>query len=92
MSSNIQSGSPTAISDLTSAAGWQILDCDANSTAQDIRAVCADHNASCDHLFQGGAVGTIVRLPENVRFAFPLGAHSEMTMTTNSAQRCPSLV
>ncbi|KAI0727074.1 hypothetical protein C8Q72DRAFT_925596 [Fomitopsis betulina] len=59
------SGSPTAISDLTSAAGWQILDCDANSTAQDIRAVCADHNASCDHLFQGGAVGTIVRLPEN---------------------------
>ncbi|EPS95680.1 hypothetical protein FOMPIDRAFT_1131914 [Fomitopsis schrenkii] len=59
------SGSPTAISDLTSAAGWQILDCDANSTAQDIRAVCTDPNASCEHLFQGGAVGTIVRLPEN---------------------------
>ncbi|KAH9931319.1 uncharacterized protein B0H18DRAFT_991137 [Fomitopsis serialis] len=42
-----------------------ILDCDADSTVQDIRVVCADPSASCEHLFQGGAVGTIVRLPEN---------------------------
>ncbi|KZT68486.1 hypothetical protein DAEQUDRAFT_328526 [Daedalea quercina L-15889] len=59
------SGSQSAISDLTPAAGWQILDCDSNSTTQDIRAVCSNPTASCEHLFQGGAVGTIVRLPEN---------------------------
>ena len=83
-----KSGSPTAVSDLTPAAGWQILDCDSNSTAQDIRAVCADPSASCEHLFQGGAVGTIVRLPENVLLPFPDGASDEMTMS--SVQQCPS--
>ena len=87
---NCQSGSPTAISDLTPAAGWQILDCDANSTAQDIRVVCADPDAYCEHLFQGGAVGTIVRLPENVRLPFHTGTTCELT--TRSVRRCPSLV
>ncbi|KZT00882.1 uncharacterized protein LAESUDRAFT_521646 [Laetiporus sulphureus 93-53] len=59
------SGSSTAISDLTQAAEWEILDCDANSTAQDIRAVCTNTTSGCSHLLQGGAVDTIVRLPEN---------------------------
>lgn len=43
---------------------------DCNSTSQDvqeIRLVCHDPDAGCDHLFQGGAIDTIVRLPEEVR-------------------------
>ncbi|EED85734.1 predicted protein [Postia placenta Mad-698-R] len=58
-------GDSNAISDITTAAGWTILDCDPSSTNQTIRAVCSTPSAGCDHLFQGGAVGTIVRLPEN---------------------------
>ncbi|OBZ79357.1 hypothetical protein A0H81_00033 [Grifola frondosa] len=59
------SGSQSAISDLTKTAGWVILNCDANSTAQDIRAVCNDTSAGCEHLYQNGAAGTIVRLPQD---------------------------
>ncbi|PCH33009.1 hypothetical protein WOLCODRAFT_63935 [Wolfiporia cocos MD-104 SS10] len=58
-------GTSEAISDLTSAAGWQILDCDPNGKEQDIRAVCSNTTAGCDHLFKGSAEGTIVRLPQN---------------------------
>ncbi|TDL21237.1 hypothetical protein BD410DRAFT_771726 [Rickenella mellea] len=61
-------GTSNAISDITGAAGWEIMDCDPNSEAQDIRLVCksADTNAAgCDHLYQNGAENTIVRLPEN---------------------------
>ncbi|KAN0134690.1 hypothetical protein V8E53_007475 [Lactarius tabidus] len=64
-SGNLQIWGPTtAISDITSAAGWQITHCDSEATAQDIQLVCANANSSCDHLFQGGAVDTIVRLPD----------------------------
>jgi hypothetical protein len=45
---------------------------DCNSTSQDtqeIRLVCHDPDAGCEQLFQGGAVDTIVRLPEEVRVA-----------------------
>ncbi|KAN0134687.1 hypothetical protein V8E53_007472 [Lactarius tabidus] len=57
-------GPTTAISDITSAAGWQITHCDPSATAQDIQLVCPDANTDCDHLFQDGAVDTIVRLPD----------------------------
>jgi hypothetical protein len=60
------SGTNTAISDVTNAAGWQILDCDAKSAnPQDIRLVCTDPKAGCDSLFKGGAEDTIVRLPNS---------------------------
>ncbi|KAJ7347727.1 hypothetical protein DFH08DRAFT_649277, partial [Mycena albidolilacea] len=59
-------GAPTAISDVTTAAGWTILGCDPTALKQDIRLVCTGDAANCDHLFQGaGAVNTLVRLPQN---------------------------
>ncbi|KAI9437319.1 hypothetical protein H4582DRAFT_339196 [Lactarius indigo] len=59
-------GPATAISDITDAAGWRITTrCDPAATAQDIQLECADGNPNCDHLFQGGAVDTIVRLPDD---------------------------
>ncbi|KAG9227286.1 hypothetical protein PTI98_010767 [Pleurotus ostreatus] len=62
-------GAPHAISDITPAAGWVILDCDANSMAQDIRLVCNSDDAEaagCSHLFDSaGPVHKYVRLPEN---------------------------
>ncbi|KAH9920543.1 uncharacterized protein BXZ73DRAFT_104669 [Epithele typhae] len=58
-------GSSNGISDITTAAGWEILDCNATATNQDIRLVCADESAGCDHLAQNGAAGTIVRLPKS---------------------------
>ncbi|KAJ7282823.1 hypothetical protein C8J57DRAFT_1296618 [Mycena rebaudengoi] len=61
-------GSEDAISDITGAADWEILDCDPNALAQDIRLVCTTDSADakCSHLYQNiGAEGKIVRLPEN---------------------------
>ncbi|PIL30042.1 hypothetical protein GSI_07954 [Ganoderma sinense ZZ0214-1] len=58
------SGSDTSISDLTSAGGWTILDCNATAADQDIRVVCHDPS-QCDHVFQNGAENTVVRLPNN---------------------------
>ncbi|KAJ3807523.1 hypothetical protein EV368DRAFT_40257 [Lentinula lateritia] len=62
-------GSSNAISDITTAAGWEILNCSATAMAQDIRLVCMSSDtegAGCDHLFQaGGAEGKLVRLPED---------------------------
>lgn len=58
-------GASGAISDITPAAGWQILSCDPNGMDQDIRLVCMHDDASCDHLLEGGAENTIVRLPES---------------------------
>ena len=37
---------------------------------QDIELVCNGDNPDCGHLFQGGAMDTIVRLPDNVCFGF----------------------
>ncbi|KAM5542321.1 hypothetical protein V8D89_004194 [Ganoderma adspersum] len=58
-------GSQSGISDLTAAAGWTILDCDANKADQDIRLVCHDTSKGCDHVTNDGAAGTIVRLPKS---------------------------
>ncbi|KDQ25430.1 hypothetical protein PLEOSDRAFT_1046128, partial [Pleurotus ostreatus PC15] len=50
-------GAPLAITDITPAAGWVVLDCDANAASQEIRLV---------HLFEGdGPVHKYVRLPES---------------------------
>ncbi|KAL0945806.1 hypothetical protein HGRIS_012092 [Hohenbuehelia grisea] len=63
------SGGPQSISDITAAAGWVVLNCDANSMEQEIRLVCKSDQASaagCAHLFaHSGAADKIVRLPEN---------------------------
>ncbi|KAJ6546623.1 hypothetical protein B0H10DRAFT_2131051 [Mycena sp. CBHHK59/15] len=61
-------GSDSAITDITTAADWQILDCDPNALAQNIRLVCMkdDPSSKCSNLYQSiGAVGKVVRLPEN---------------------------
>lgn len=58
-------GSPDAITDITTAAGWEIIDCKPDVTTQDIRLVCTG-DEKCDHLYKNiGAEGKIVRLPEN---------------------------
>ncbi|KDQ23404.1 hypothetical protein PLEOSDRAFT_1109047 [Pleurotus ostreatus PC15] len=68
-------GAPHAITDITPAAGWVILDCDPNILEQDIRLVCSsddDTEAGCNHLFHGhGPVNKIVRLPESCAGANP---------------------
>ncbi|KAI0092175.1 hypothetical protein BDY19DRAFT_884355 [Irpex rosettiformis] len=59
------SGSPNAISDLTTAAGWTILDCNSTQVNQDIRVVCTGNTDDCGHLYSGGAENKLVRLPQN---------------------------
>lgn len=66
LTSYLQSGSTSAISDITPAAGWTIVDCDPQGHNQTIRAYCSGDNNDCSHLYQNDAVGTVVRLPENV--------------------------
>ncbi|KAJ7574118.1 hypothetical protein C8J56DRAFT_1173048 [Mycena floridula] len=58
-------GSSDAISDITAAAGWEIIGCNPDLLVQDIRLVCIGGDG-CDHLYQkSGAEGKLVRLPEN---------------------------
>ncbi|KAJ7708174.1 hypothetical protein B0H17DRAFT_971719 [Mycena rosella] len=58
-------GASDAISDITPAAGWTILDCDKGAMAQDVRLVCHD-STGCPHLtLNTGAAGKLVRLPES---------------------------
>ncbi|KAJ2923649.1 hypothetical protein H1R20_g13452, partial [Candolleomyces eurysporus] len=58
-------GSADSITDITAAAGWEILDCQEDSLSQDIRLVCSDES-KCHHLFRNiGAVGKIARLPDS---------------------------
>ncbi|KLO17545.1 hypothetical protein SCHPADRAFT_886874 [Schizopora paradoxa] len=59
------SGSPSAISDITPAAGWDILNCTDSTNNQTIVIVCTDESLECDHIFQGSAEDTIIRLPEH---------------------------
>ncbi|KIM33069.1 hypothetical protein M408DRAFT_326729 [Serendipita vermifera MAFF 305830] len=62
----INTENPTSLSDITDAAGWDIISCDPYSTGpQDIRLVCVDRTKGCDQLFEGGEENTIIRLPEN---------------------------
>ncbi|KAF8988454.1 hypothetical protein BDQ17DRAFT_1257650 [Cyathus striatus] len=62
-------GSQNAISDITTAARWEIIGCSPNTTSQTVRIVCKDDETSskeCAHLFsKSGPEGKIVRLPEN---------------------------
>ncbi|KAF9256761.1 hypothetical protein L218DRAFT_1022795 [Marasmius fiardii PR-910] len=62
-------GSPDGITDITPAAGWEILNCSPDELSQDIRLVCQGDESpgsGCAHLYQTiGAEGKIVRLPEN---------------------------
>ncbi|KAK7457234.1 hypothetical protein VKT23_010536 [Stygiomarasmius scandens] len=58
-------GSPDAITDITTAAGWEILNCDPNALTQDIRLVCTNPDG-CGHFYSAsGPVGKLVRLPQN---------------------------
>ncbi|KAI0792496.1 hypothetical protein C8Q75DRAFT_792108 [Abortiporus biennis] len=86
------SGSITAISDITTAAGWTILNCDPNVMGQDIRLVCTGGQTQCDHLFQNGATDTLVRLPENCgKMAFARvvkdWVHQDQTLPSDVARR-----
>jgi hypothetical protein len=63
-------GAETAISDITTAGGWEILGCSPSALEQDIRLVCTGDESDCEHLYSGhGAVDTLVRLPESVRLS-----------------------
>ncbi|KAK7044938.1 hypothetical protein R3P38DRAFT_3433318 [Favolaschia claudopus] len=57
------------LGDITSAASWELLDCPADwsSGPRDVRLVCVadDPSKDCDDVTHGGAINTVVRLPEN---------------------------
>ncbi|KAF7439687.1 hypothetical protein PC9H_000023 [Pleurotus ostreatus] len=64
------SGSPKSITDITSAAGWVVLDCDPHMLEQEIRLVCQSDDdvddSACNHVFEHwGPQDKIVRLPES---------------------------
>ncbi|KAJ3561090.1 hypothetical protein NP233_g10411 [Leucocoprinus birnbaumii] len=56
-------GDNYAIADITTAGGWEILECDPNSLAQDIRIVCknADSSGGCSNLFATPSTTTTQR-------------------------------
>ncbi|KAF7312702.1 hypothetical protein MIND_00284900 [Mycena indigotica] len=63
-------GGIDALTDITQAADWEILDCDPKAGAQNIRLVCKNDpeetTSKCGHLYQNiGAVNKLVRLPES---------------------------
>ncbi|KAI0820581.1 hypothetical protein BC628DRAFT_1396212 [Trametes gibbosa] len=58
-------GPHAAVSDITTAAGWMIMDCDPNTADQDIRLVCQNPDKGCDHIYTDSAAGTLVRLPKS---------------------------
>jgi len=69
----LQTGSSAALSDLTEAAGWRISGCSPEWAEGPItiEIVCDGDDAQmaqCASLFEGDAVDTIVRLPEDVSF------------------------
>ncbi|KAJ7020071.1 hypothetical protein C8F04DRAFT_974823 [Mycena alexandri] len=57
------------LSDITSAASWELLDCPADWSfgSKDVRLVCVadDPTQDCNDVTDGGAVDTLVRLPED---------------------------
>ncbi|KAJ8517433.1 hypothetical protein ONZ45_g5373 [Pleurotus djamor] len=60
--------SPSALSDITPAAGWVILDCDPHVLEQDVRLVCEGDisDSKCSHVFSdNGPEDKIIRLPES---------------------------
>ena len=66
--SPVQSGSPEDISDITSEAGWKVLECTETEegSSHTIHVVCEGPEETCDHLLQGDPENKIIRLPENV--------------------------
>ncbi|KAL5478595.1 hypothetical protein ACEPAI_2779 [Sanghuangporus weigelae] len=58
------SGSPSSISDITNAAGWEIINCSFDGSTHNVRLVCLDDDAGCSHIFKDGTEHTIVRLPQ----------------------------
>ncbi|KAF9496506.1 hypothetical protein BDN71DRAFT_1357912, partial [Pleurotus eryngii] len=60
---------PHAITDITPAAGWVVLDCDPHALVKDIRLVCKGDNTEgpgCNHLFNGrDPVDKYVQLPKS---------------------------
>jgi hypothetical protein len=66
----LQWGHHHAISDITEAGGFVIIRCEPHLEEQEIHLVCQDSDMggmACDHVHNSGAVGTVVRLPDNVR-------------------------
>ena len=80
-----QLGSRSALSDLSPVAGWSIIDCHPEKMAQEIRAICTGTDEQCDHLYQNGVIGTIVRLPEEVSFSGRLFRSSPQLMYVSLA-------
>lgn len=71
-------GHTHALGDITPAGGFEIVRCDPGSTTQVVELVCAHEDPAavgCDHLDIGGALGKVVRLPEDVRLS-PSLSHS----------------
>ncbi|EJD50572.1 hypothetical protein AURDEDRAFT_112184 [Auricularia subglabra TFB-10046 SS5] len=60
-------GASSLISDLTPAAGWEILGCDPawESGEAHVTIRCTTGDAACAALFEGDAADTIVRLPDD---------------------------
>jgi hypothetical protein len=66
-----QSGAPHAITDITDAAGWEIISCHPNKTEQEIQLVCTTPFGECGHLHaNGGAEDKVLRLPDHVIVSF----------------------
>ncbi|KAJ7438098.1 hypothetical protein B0H11DRAFT_2254861 [Mycena galericulata] len=83
-------GSQDGITDITTAADWQILSCDPTALSQDIRLVCMSDaaDAKCSNLYQNtGAVNKIVRLPEN-----PALLHELPTQSVSTDQSIPASI
>ncbi|KLO17566.1 hypothetical protein SCHPADRAFT_936932 [Schizopora paradoxa] len=59
------SGSTSAISDVTPAAGWDILNCTDSTNTQTILLACTDESLGCNHIFDVDAKDTIIRLPQD---------------------------
>lgn len=49
------------------------MDCDAQATGQAIRAVCTADDDTCGHVYKGGVLNTLVRLPDDVSAGRPDG-------------------
>ncbi|KZV75519.1 hypothetical protein PENSPDRAFT_680989 [Peniophora sp. CONT] len=60
------SDSPSAIADITPAAGWTVLTCSGTIAAQTVRIACNDPSFGCSHLLDPNTnpVGRIVRLTD----------------------------
>ncbi|KAH7104420.1 hypothetical protein BKA62DRAFT_635547 [Auriculariales sp. MPI-PUGE-AT-0066] len=90
-SSFIITGSSSALSDLTEAAGWKIDGCsnDWAEGAITVQITCdgtEEQVAQCDGLFEGDAVDTIVRLPENCGLG-PFGRIAAITTSSTKFRR-----